>query len=153
MEEFEKKLKTMIKPDVNEVQPPLALKLAILNAQRSATLGFWFIVIPCFFLACVIMKYYFHVGLGVIGIFEDAVATLDHGKYTFWMTPLLFVVLPLASIVLNALAIMHFAYQAKTKLLTISVKIKWLNVVLLLISFSIVGLFLLYGIIENANHL
>lgn len=150
-EDFEEKIKSVKKPALTDIKSPAELKVAILRARSSATLGFWFVIVPSFFLACVAMKYYFHINLGVFNTFDDMVADLDRAASTRWITPLLFVGLPLASIIINLLAIAHFAYHPETQVMVVTVKIRWFNLVILFISITLVGIFLLYGIMENAN--
>ncbi len=48
--DFLKKMEGLKKPDVNEVKPSQQFKLVLMNSKKSAALGFWFIVVPCYFL-------------------------------------------------------------------------------------------------------
>ena len=45
---------------------------------------------------------------------------------------------------------MHFVYDSVAKELIVTVKMKWLNIALAIISIAIVGIVLLYGIMETA---
>ena len=147
-EEFQKKMENLKAPGA-EVSGPQNVRLAILHAERSAAIGVWLIVVPCFFLACVVMKYFFQIRLGLIGTFEDVVGGLGRNPGTRWIQPVLFMALPIVSIVLNALAIMHFRLESAAKSIVITVKLRWLNVILIVISITIVAIFALYLISEN----
>ena len=76
-EDFEKKMEDLKTPRASGVKEPVEIKLAILNAQRSAAMGIWFVVVPCFFIACVFMKYIFHLNLGLLDTFEETISALD----------------------------------------------------------------------------
>ena len=149
---FEKKMKNLAKPGVDDVKPPAEIKLAIVNAQRSAAIGIWFIVIPCYFLFCVFMKYYFHINLGLFDAMIELMSDLDKNPMMKFLSPVLIVGLPLVGVVLNALAITHFSFVPATKILQISIKLRWLNLVVLVASLVLVSIFMLYVIVENLHH-
>ena len=48
---------------------------------------------------------------------------------------------------------MFFEYDKDQKQINISVKLKPLNILLVLISFAVVSIFMLYLVIENIHHL
>ena len=151
MEDFEKKLENMSKP-AGAVKPPVEIKLAIVNARRSAVLGLWFIVVPCYFLFCVFMFYYFHLEYGVFGSIFELFSMLDKDPYMWLLGPILLIGLPLAAILLNALAITHFSFDRTQQTLGITVKLRWFNLAILLVSVAIVGIFIAYAIVENIHH-
>ena len=148
-EEFQKKMEEMKTPDARGVKQPEEIKLAILNAQRSAAMGVWFIVVPCFFIACVFMKYIFHVRLGLLETFEEVISALDKNPRTWWIQPVLLMGLPIVSIIINTLSITHFKWDSQTHTILITLKVRWVNIIILLISAGVVALFLLYLITEN----
>ena len=139
-------------PQVSGVKEPFEIKLAILNAERSAAMGVWFVVVPCFFIACIIMKYLFHLHWGLLDTFEEMISSLDNNPGTWWIQPVLLVGLPIVSIIVNTLSIMHFKWDCVTRSFLITLKIRWTNIIILLISSGIVMIFLLYLITENFQH-
>ena len=149
-EDFEKKMERLCTPK-SEVLPPKELRLAILNSQRSAVLGFWLIVVPWFFLMCVIIKYFFHIDLGIIATFEEIMSSLDRNPKTWWIGPTFFMALPIISVVINALAVSHFKWEPNTSLMVVSIRMKWLNLMVLMLGAGIVGIFFLYLITENCH--
>ena len=151
MEDFEKKLEKMAKPP-GSVKPPVEIKLAIVNAQRSATLGIWFIAVPCYFLFCVFMKYYFHVNLGLFDTMVEMMSEMDKNPNMKWLSPILLVGLPLIGVALNGLAICHFSLKPDEKFFQISIKLRWLNILVLALSLGLVCIFIGYAIIENIHH-
>jgi hypothetical protein len=147
MEDFEKKLENLTKPD-GDVKPPLEIKLAIVNAQRSAVLGVWFTVIPCYFLFCAFMFYFFHLDYGVLGSIFVLFSMLE--KNSMWLVgPVILVALPLISIIFNALAITHFSFDRADRMLRLNIKLRWFNIVILLLSLAIVSLFVAYAFALN----
>lgn len=151
-DELKNKLENLKTPEI-EPRPPEELKMTILNAKRSATLGVWFVLIPLYFLGGVLMKYIFHVNLGLIDATEELMASLDRSMALKWVAPLLLMGLPLAAVALNILAIVHFGFDRERRLFSVTVKLRWLNIVILAVSAGIIGIFLLYLITENCNHL
>ena len=139
-------------PQANAVKEPAEIKVAILNAQRSAVMGVWFVVVPCFFIACVFMKYIFHLQLGLLDTFEEMIYALDKNPETWWIQPVLLVGLPIVSIAVNALSILHFKWDRVTRSFLITLKVRWMNIIILAISSGIVMIFLLYLITENFQH-
>ena len=149
-EDFEKKMEGLSTPK-SEAVPPKELRLAIVSAQRSAAMGIWFIVMPWFFLMCVIMKYIFHLNLGIIDTFEQMMRALDKSPQTWWIGPMMLMGLPIVSIIINALAISHFKWESYTGSLIVSIRMRWLNLSVLVVSTGTVGIFFLYLITENCR--
>ena len=148
-DDFEKKMENLQKPGAAAVQPPIDLKLAIVSASRSAAIGVWFVVVPCFFIACVVMKYLFHINLGLLDVFEETISALDRSPSSWWIQPVLLMGLPLVSIILNLLSITHFQWQPGSKALVITLKLRWMNLLILFLSLGIVMIFFLYLLTEN----
>lgn len=149
-EDFEKKMEGLSTPK-SEAVPPKELRLAIVSAQRSAVMGIWFVIVPWFFLMCVIMKYIFHVNLGMIDTFEEMINVLDKNPKTWWIGPVMLIALPIVSIIMNTLAISHFKWESYTGSLIVSIRMRWLNLSVLVVSVGIVGTFFLYLITENCR--
>jgi hypothetical protein len=150
---FTKKLENMEKPGFKEVEPDKNLKLAIVGSKKSAAIGVWLLVVPCYFLFMVFVKYFFNINFRVIDIFEDFVASLDKSPVTKFITPLFFVGLPIAGIIINLLSIMFFEYDKDQKRINISIKLKPLNILLVVISGAVVSVFAIYLLTENIHHI
>jgi hypothetical protein len=150
-EDFKDKMENLKKPHV-EIDPPAEIKLAILNAKRSATLGIWLVILPYVFLACMVMKYELNLNFGFLDAFSNLVGKLDESPILWWIQPLILFVLPTAGIILNALAIMHVSIDRIAKSITVTIKLKWLNLVIIGVSAAIICFFLLYLIGENLHH-
>ena len=154
-DEFLKKMENLQVPDINPGEHPKMVKMAIMNAERSAALGVWLIVVPCYFLFCVCMYYFFHLRLSWFQSMFNLMASLDKNRWLRLLSPVLLVVLPIVCIVINALAIIHVGVQkagadrSRAREFGITIKIKPWNILLILLSLAIVFTFLAYIVTEN----
>lgn len=146
--DIDKKLGSMNLPDP-DIKPDESVKITLTQAKKSAAVGVWLVAVPLFFLFCITMKYIFMINLHFVDVFEEVVSALDKSAGTKWLSPLLFVGFPLIGILLNLLAIMHFEVNRTKQQMIVTVKMKWLNIFILLLSGMIVSIFLLYAITEN----
>lgn len=148
--EFLKKMENLKKPEAEVSASRSQVRLMIMNAKKSAAWGTWFLVIPVLFFCSVVIKELFQWNWGIAESITEWASQLDKETGTAWLTPVLFVLLPAAGAVFNLLAIMHFVYDKLTKELTITIKLKWFNIVLAVVSIAFIGMILLYGIMETA---
>jgi hypothetical protein len=146
--DFLHKMENLKKPEVNADASRRQIRFAIMNAKKSAAWGIWFLVIPFLFLVSVTIKEFLKWDWGIASNIEEWTGAIDRGAG--WTGPLLFLVLPAIAAVVNLLAIMHFLYDTHTKELVVTVKIKWFNIILILISAAIIGIISLYVVMENS---
>ncbi len=150
--DFMNQMENLKKPDVEANASKLQIRLALLNTKKTAWWGLWILGIPIFFFCCVAIKYLLGWNWGVSDNFIEWVAKLDQQKSTGWITPVFFVLLPGIGAIVNLLAIMHFTYDKMVNQLIVTIKLRWLNVTLAVISITVVAFVLLYAITENAHH-
>ena len=157
-DEFLKKMENLNVPEVNPTGHPQMVKMAIMNAERSAALGVWLVAVPCYCLACVFMYYFFNrQGVSWFGAMFKLAEGLDKTPGIDFMAPIVLVVLPIVCIIINALAITHVRYEkhasgkAGAKEFEISIKLKTWNIVLILVSMAIVFTFIAYVMAENIS--
>ena len=105
-DEFLKQMENLQVPDISPEHPE-KVKMAIMNADRSAALGVWLIVVPSYFLLCVFMYYFFHIHTGWFGSMFKMMEGLERTPYIDFLGPIILVVLPIICIIINALAITH----------------------------------------------
>src|SRR5882724_5849526 len=110
-DEFLKQMEDLKVPGVDTATHQQKVKMTIMNAERSAALGVWLIVVPCYFLFCVCMYYFFHLRLSWFESMFNLMASLDKNPSLKFLSPLLLVIFPIVCIVINALAITHVHYQ------------------------------------------
>ena len=152
-QEFIKQMENLEVPDVDTTQHQQKVKMTIMNADRSAALGVWLVVVPCYFLFCVFMYYFFHIHMSLFQATFDLMAGMDKNPALKYMSPILLVGLPIVSIIINKLAILHVHYQKNgpgiPNELLVTIKLRFWNIVLILISLGIVLIFVAYAITEN----
>ena len=150
--DFMNQMENLKKPEVQAPASQRQIRLALLNTKKSAWWGLWVLVIPVFFFCCVAIKYLFGWNWGISDNFIEWMAKLDKKPATGWLTPVLFVLLPGISALVNLLTIMHFVYDRMARELIVTIRIRWFNIILAFISIAIVAMVVLYGITENAHH-
>ncbi|MFN0275924.1 MAG: hypothetical protein ACKVPJ_09280 [Chitinophagales bacterium] len=148
-QEFEKQMENLKTPQIDDIKHQQILKITLLNARKSSQVGILFIIIPCLFLLGVFIKYLLGIDFGLFTAIEDKMAIFDKTSSLKWIAPLLLVGLPLISIIINSLAVMHFYLDSNKRELIITIKYRLLNIILLLISMGIVAVFFLYAITDN----
>ncbi len=148
-DEFENKLEKMQKPDAGSDEHYLQLKLTLLNARKSARIGIAFVIVPCVFLSFIFLKYVLHLQLPLFTKVEDWMSDKNNSVFVKVLIPLLLMGTPLIAFVMNALAILHFDFNKLKKELLVTIKLKWLNITILVISVAILLCFLLYAVGEN----
>jgi len=154
-QEFIKQMENLHVPDINPGEHPKMIKMAILNAERSAALGVWLIVAPGIFLLCVFMYYYFHVQISWFGAMFTLLSSLANIPGIDFIGPVVLVVLPIICIIVNLLAIVHFQFQridpvrTTVREFSITIKLKLFNILLIIISFAILFSFVVYVMTEH----
>jgi hypothetical protein len=142
---LEARLSKIAIPQVASEAHKRQLKLALLDARRSAWWGTLLIALPALFLTAVFLQY----GLGV-GPFFDPLdrfifAPIRHSGVR-WLEPLLLFVLPLIALVANLLSVAHFSVVPLRDefVITVAVKRRWWNWVIVGLGAMIVAVIFLY---------
>jgi lantibiotic transport system permease protein len=146
--EFLQKMENLKKPEVHADASRRQIRLAILNAKKSAAWGIWFLVIPFLFVVSVFIKEFLGWDWGVANTIEEWVGNMD--RTARWTGPVLFFLLPAIAAVTNLLAIVHFLYDKVSKELIVTIRLKWFNIILVVISTVVIGLVCLFVIMENS---
>ena len=156
-DQFLKKMENLNVPDVNPSSHQNTVKMAIMNAERSAALGVWLVAVPCYFLLCVFMFYFFHLRMGWFAAMFTLMSGLAKTPFIDFLGPIVLFFLPIICIIINVLSILHVQVQPidpnrrKVKELRITVKIKRWNILLILISLAIVFVFISYVMTESIS--
>jgi len=154
--EFLKKMENLQVPEVDPSGHAEKVKMTIMNAERSAALGIWLIVVPCYFLFCVFMYYFSHLRVHIswFAAMFKLMEGLEKTRYIDFLGPIILVLLPIVCIVINGLAITHVSikrYEGKQRQFQIVIKPRLWNVVLILISLGILFAFIAYAMTENIS--
>ncbi len=148
-DEFSKKLQKMHKPEIESPTHQMQLKITLLNAKRSARIGLILVILPCLFLAAVLIKYFLHINLPSFSALEEWMSKKDQNVLIKLLFPLLLMGGPLLALIFNLLAILHFNLDKKAKEFIITLKFKWFNIIVSLICLLILFCFFLYAVGEN----
>jgi hypothetical protein len=95
MDEFEKKLEEMSKPEIQDLKHQNMLANQIIHEKRKTALTWWWVVLPLYVTATFVMKSLYFPGAGLFKFLGEFI--LANGRGSFF----LFVLLPLFTIIIN----------------------------------------------------
>ena len=142
-EDLETMLGGMNLPRPEQIKHQQELKIPLLSYKRSSRAGLWLLALPLMFLMTVILKYELVIVSSVLNFIEGLFTGVDENKFLTYLIPVIFVGLPLFSMVINLLSFSHFALVHGNKELLITIKYRPLNLAVFLLSFAILVFFLL----------
>ncbi len=129
-------------------------RLTLLNTKRSAVFGIALLILPLLFLSGVVLKHYLHIDFG---IFTSVYVWIGQADKKFgdksvinWIVRGLLLFGPLVAIGINLLSIIHIRYERAQKEILMSIKLKWLNWLIIIFCSLIFFIFFMYLIVENA---
>jgi hypothetical protein len=131
MQNFEEKLMQMTKPEVSQLKHQDMLAKAITKAKDKSVLSWWWLSIPLYIIAALIMKSAFMPGTTLISNLHELTGK---EKYT---TILFFLVVPVAFILFNVLSIRKIYFLSGNPKTINFLKAVWFNVLIVLLSFLI----------------
>jgi len=149
MDEFEEKMRSMRKPDINSDSHRLRLKITLLNAKRSAGIGIVLVVAPCLFLAGIFLTRFLSIPLPLFSAVEEWMSRKDNSVWIKVLIPFLLVGGPSIALAVNLLAILHFELNKEARELIVTIKVKWFSICISLLSLLILAIFFLYAVGEN----
>lgn len=141
------RLANMAVPQVTSEAYKSRLRLALLDARRSAWWGTVLVLLPALFLLAVFLQY----GLGITALFEPLdkiIFAPIRNSSVRWLEPLLLFVLPLIALVANILSVTHFSMAPHDDdlVITLAIRKRWWNWVVISLSSSIVVIIFLYAV-------
>jgi hypothetical protein len=136
-------LKEIPKPVVPPAKEQEMLKLALLNARRSSVAGVLLIILPAGLIGLFLLQNGLHLLPGVTKWLA--------GEGTFLPLParaiaafVFLVGFPMLAVILNLLAITWFRYDRVRKELTVSVRMRWINVVIVIAGGALASFYVLH---------
>ncbi|MCG8604713.1 hypothetical protein MJD09_06915 [bacterium] len=152
-QEFLRKMENLESPDLASETHRRQLKLTLMNTQKSATFGVFFVLTPFLSAFGMILKHNLGIEFGLFTTFPSWLVTLEERSLilTFLIRTLLLGG-PLVAIMINLLAILHFQFDGQAKEVLVSIKLKWLNIAVIAFCSLIALIFLSYLLVENINH-
>lgn len=147
MDDFEKKMENLQPPQAESPAYQRHFRMYLLNSRPTALLGFGLLMVPLMVLAGMLLRYQFGMGGGWLADFADYLAHLDAPVLPFIMLGA-----PLLALILNLLAVLHFHYDKAAGEFSLTIRLKWGNVLLLLLCTAVLGYLFLFLLVENIHH-
>lgn len=136
--DFEKKMESVETPKTEFVKHQNALKIGLLNARKSAKIGFIFILLPVVLIILTYVKVAILMKADFFGNFVLFVDKERQADFTSWLIHVFLILLPIMAILINLLAISHFQIDKVNKELTITIQYRLKNIIVLIIAAIII---------------
>ena len=137
MKQFEEILSKMAKPEVPELKHQDILKDAILKVKEKAVISWWWLSIPGYVIAALLMKSIFVPHTNLISNLHEVASG---GKY---LSIFIFFIVPVTVIITNIISMRKIYFLFGSPKPVNLLKIAWLN---LLLIFTSVIIILIYSI-------
>lgn len=146
-DDLKKRLESLDKPQLTELRHQLQLRLAILSAKKSAWAALWLLLAPFVVFASAALH-----SLLKVPIPPDSWLEQYGSHWPLWLRVTVFmstvIVFPSIAVILNVLAITWIRYDREQKVLNISIKMKTINLVIIIIAGIIALLFIGHSIAD-----
>ncbi len=149
---FENKMENLTTPQIRSESTKRILKITLLNSRKSAGIGLLLIALPFVFMLGNVLKYNLGIDIGFINLFVQWIGSFDTIPFVNWIVRILLLGGPMIAILINLMAITHFYTDKKANEFIITLKLRWLNILIILFCSLIMFLFFSYLIVENLNH-
>jgi hypothetical protein len=151
---------TPIIPDLEQLRAPRAsaeavkaqLKFTLLSAQFSSRVGYLLVAIPAAFVGAVVLHYGFGLPLPGFEMLEGVLTYVETHPAVRWVAPLLLVGAPLVSLSINVLAVLHVSIDRRRREVQLTVKLRWPNLIVAVISAFILAVVFAHAAAEAAHH-
>lgn len=137
-------------PELSAPIQQMQLKLTLLNAKRSSSLGFVLVALPSAFIFGVLLKYQLGLHLGWFSSLEEWMSHVDH-TWLWFVPPLILAGAPVVALALNLLALLHVQLNSARRDLQITLKLKPVNLLICAICLFILGMIFLHVIAERGQ--
>ena len=126
-DEFEDKLFQMTKPEVDQLKHQDMLANAIANSKDKTVLSWWWLIIPLYLIAMLLMKSLFMPDTTLLSNIHDLTTRQR------FVTCLFFLILPVVFILINFISIRKVYILSGSPKSFIFLKTVWLNVLMIII--------------------
>jgi len=146
------RLDTLKVPEAVDPGGQKQLKFAVLSARKSARLSLWIMALPAIILLGAICDPLFHILLPPWSLMKE------YGPHwPLWLRIAIFtgtvMVFPLIAVFVNLLSIIWFQYDRQQKVLSMSIRLKPVNLVIITIAGLLAALFIGHAIADSiAGH-
>ena len=128
------------------------IKLAVMSAKKSAQASLWLLSLPVLLLLSAMLDSFWHISVPPWSLLK----TYSH-FWPLWVRMTVFItavmVIPLVALLLNMLSIIWLQYDRGQKVLNISIRIKPVNIIIIIIAGLLAALFIGHAIADSiAGH-
>ena len=134
---FEMELLEMTKPEITELKHQDMLEKAIIKAKDKSVLSWWWLSIPLYILAALLMKSLFMPSTTFGSNLHDLMSKENYASFLF------FLVVPIVFIIINVLSIRKIYFLSGSPGLFGFLKVVWFNLLIIIASFIILLIYLL----------
>lgn len=153
--DIEEIMENLEPPTIDVNQHQREFRMTSLNTKKSAVAGVILLILPFLFLSGVILKHYLNIDLWLLTSVYEWIGNLDrlYGDNSIinWIIRILLLFGPLIAIGVNLISITHIRYEKNFKEIVLSFKLRWQNILIILICTLIFSIFFIYIILENLN--
>ena len=146
---FEHKMENLNTPNTDFVKHQEILKIGMMNARKSARIGIVFILTPMVLIVLAYLKIRLLINWDFFNRLQQFVSNQNQSSVLSWFLHIIFIGLPILAIIINLLAITHFYVDKQNKELTITIRYRFKNLIVLLISAVLVVLVFIYVLLLN----
>ena len=147
-DDLEKELENLRKPQLPELQHQGQLKLSILSAKISARASLWLLLIPFLIFISRVFQEILNVSIP-----PDSWLEIYSKQSPVWLRITVFItiviVIPLIAVILNLLSIIWIQYDRKQKVLNISIRIRTINLIIIIVAGLVALLFIAVTITDG----
>ena len=140
-EDLERKLEGLITPELPPLKHQWPLKLAILSSKQSARAALWLLLPPFLLLGSALLQAIFHVSVPPWSWLQKY-----SPSWPLWLRMTIFlsvvIIFPLIAVVLNILSITWLQYDKKQKILHIAIRMRIINIIIILFAGLLALLFI-----------
>jgi hypothetical protein len=128
---FEEKLIHMSKPEITELQHQDMLARSILKSKDKSVLSGWWLSIPLYIIAALIMKAFFMQGTTMQSNLHNLINKEKYSSFFFFLG------LPIVFIIINTMSIRKIYYLSGNPQLLNFLRLVWFNLLVIIISILI----------------
>ena len=134
---FEMELLEMTKPEISELKHQDMLEKAIVKAKDKTVLSWWWLSIPLYIIAALIMKSFFMPSTTFGSNLHDVMSKEKYASILF------FLVVPIVFIIINVLSIRKIYFLSGSPKTINFLKVVWFNLLIIVASIIILLIYLL----------
>jgi hypothetical protein len=134
---FEKKLEEMTKPEIHQLKHEDMLLKAIINAKDKSVVSWWWLSVPLFIIAMMLMKSFYMPGTTLINNIHELESRQKYLSLIF------FLISPVILVIVNIFSIRNIYLLSGSPKSMNFLEIVWFNILIIASSVLIIFIYLL----------